>query len=272
MTQNFPFDDSNPARLAANGPMALFLDIDGTLLDVALSPEAVAVPAGLAGALARLHGVLDGAVALVTGRQVASADRLFAPLELVTSGVHGTELRETPGGRTRALAPALPEAFIGEIADAVRFAPGVLVEPKGAGVAVHYRLAPEAGPALEWALADLLSDAPAAVELKRGRKVFEIGPARLSKGTAIETLAAMPPFRGRAPVFIGDDVGDEPAFAAVERLGGLAFKVAGERFGADEAYFKDPGEVRAWLSDLAHGLEKEDYPVNRPVDASACDA
>lgn len=237
-----------------DGTIALFLDIDGTLLDVAASPEAVIVPPGLAAALALLERSLDGALALVTGRRIAAADRLFAPLRLVTAGVHGAEIRAKPGGETRALAADLPKNLIDGLRDLTRAAPGVVVETKGAGVAVHYRAAPEVGPMLEAALGTMLAATPGALKLTAGRKIFEIGPPQLSKGSAVETLANLAPFRGRFPVFIGDDKGDEPAFAAVERLGGVAFKVAGEHFQGGGTHFGGPAEVRTWLAGLAHAL------------------
>jgi len=230
---------------------ALFIDIDGTLLDMAPTPDSAVVPPGLVQTLARLLQRFGGAVALSTGRRVADADRLLAPLRLVTSGVHGTEVRRVAGGDTVMLVAPVSADRIRDIDNVARGAPGTLVEPKGCGVAVHYRNAPDAGPALERELQRVVGRW-ADLVVRPGRKVLEVIPRARSKGTGLAELMRLPPFRGRRPVMIGDDHGDESAHLAAERLGGFGLKVAGEHFGPAIADFDGVASVRAWLAALAY--------------------
>jgi trehalose 6-phosphate phosphatase len=242
------------AVLAEPDRWALFIDIDGTLLGVAPTPDAVTVPPGLVPLLDGLAGGLGGAIAILTGRRVADADRLLAPLKLVSSGVHGTELRSERGGPIATLAPAIPSDVIGAMNNIAGIASGILVEQKGCGVAVHYRNAPLARRALETELAAIIAASSYDLVLRKGRKVLEAVPSGYSKGTALAALLARPPFKGRCPVMVGDDVGDESAFIAAERLGGMGLRVAGEHFDKGEADFDGVGSVHAWLSALAGRL------------------
>ena len=240
--------------LAEPDRWALFIDIDGTLLSVAPTPDAVMVPAGLVQLLDGLASGLGGAIAILTGRRVADADRLFAPLKLVASGVHGTELRSERGGPIATLAPTIPSDVIGAMNNIAGVASGILVEQKGCGVAVHYRNAPLARRALETELAAIIAASSYDLVLRKGRKVLEAIPNGYSKGTALAALLSRPPFKGRSPVMVGDDVGDEPAFLTAERLGGMALRVAGEHFDKQEADFDGVAGVHAWLKALAGRL------------------
>ena len=241
------------ARDAGNS--ALFLDCDGTLLDIALSPDTVTVPAGLVELLVRVSKRLDGALAILSGRQLAEIDHLLAPAMLIGAGVHGGELRTTPGGPITQVATSLPHSLVERVADVSRRMPGIIAEPKGPGLAVHYRLAPDMKEAVESVLRTILSGYDGALVLCPGRKLFEIIPKGHSKGTALETLAKLPTFHGRRPIMIGDDVGDEPAIAAAMRLGGYGLRVAGEHFGAARADLAGPRSVLAWLEELAQRLD-----------------
>jgi trehalose 6-phosphate phosphatase len=245
------------AVLADPDRWALFLDIDGTLLGVAPTPDAVTVPAGLVQLLDGVVRGLGGAAAILTGRRIADADRLFAPLELVASGVHGTELRSERGGPIATLARPIPSEVIQAMNNISSIAAGILVEQKGCGVAVHYRNAPLARRALETELAAIVAASSYELVLREGRKVLEAVPRGYSKGTALATLIARPPFKGRYPVMVGDDVGDESAFLAAERLGGLALRVAGEHYDHGVADFDGVDSVRAWLKALAVRLAKQ---------------
>lgn len=233
---------------------ALFVDIDGTLLAVAPTPDAVTVPAGLVPLLAGIVQGLRGAAAVLTGRPIADADRLLAPLELTASGVHGTELRCGPGAAIATLAPPIPADVVQAMNSISRVAAGILVEQKGCGVAVHYRNAPLARRALESRLAEIIADCSYDLVLREGRKVLEAVPRGYSKGTALMEIATRPPFKGRRPVMIGDDVGDESAFLAAERMGGLGLRVAGEHFTAAAADFDGVPAVHAWLKAMAGRL------------------
>jgi trehalose 6-phosphate phosphatase len=209
---------------------ALFLDVDGTLLDIAATPAEVVVPCELAPLLARVGKGLGGAVAVLTGRQLAEIDALLVPLKLVGGGVHGAELRTAAGDAIERVAMSLPGSLVDQALELANGIPGIIAEPKVPGLALHYRLVPELKAELEARLRLLLSRYADELVLCPGRKLFEIIPAGHSKGTALETLSKLPTFAGRLPVMIGDDVGDVPALAAAERLGGFGLRVAGEQF------------------------------------------
>jgi trehalose 6-phosphate phosphatase len=235
-------------RLAsARSPLAFFLDIDGTLIDVAPTPSSVHVPPDLAELLSSLSARLSGALAIVTGRTIAEADRLLKPLELAAAGVHGAEMRVKAGGTVSSLTPTLDDALKSKIITVARMIPGVVVEDKGTGVAVHYRLAPESGPSLIKTVEALAAERSGQLRICKGRMVVEILPSGISKGSALRRLAALPPFAKRVPVMVGDDVTDVEAFRAAEELGGFGLSVAGENFHESEATFRSPSEVLAWL-------------------------
>jgi trehalose 6-phosphate phosphatase len=252
--------DKAAAVLVDPDRWALFMDIDGTLLGVAPTPDAVTVPAGLGQLLDSVVRGLGGAAAILTGRRIADADRLLAPLKLIASGVHGTELRSERGGPIDTLAQPIPADVIEAMNKISRIASGILVEQKGSGVAVHYRNAPLARQALETELAAIVAASSYELVLRQGRKVLEAVPSGYSKGTALETLIARPPFEGRQPVMVGDDVGDESAFDVAERLGGLALRVAGEHYDRGAADFDGVGSVRIWLQGLANRLAMQRSP------------
>jgi trehalose 6-phosphate phosphatase len=246
--------DRARAVLTSAERCALFVDIDGTLLGVAPTPDAVSVPPGLVPLLGDIVQGLDGAAAVLTGRRIADADRLFSPLDFIASGVHGTELRSEPGAPIVTLAPPIPASVVDAMTNIARLAAGILVEEKGCGVAVHYRNAPLARRALESELAAIVAASSYDLVLREGRKVLEAVPRGYSKGTALAQIAVQPPFKGRRPVMVGDDVGDESAFLAAERLGGVGLRVAGEHYPAEAADFGGVADVRAWLEALADRL------------------
>ena len=240
-----------PEWLRANAERwALFIDIDGTLLEMAPTPDAVVVPAGLVQILGGLARTFGGAVALSTGRRVADADRLLAPLRLVTSGVHGTEVRSSPNSDITMLVPPASAGLLEEVLHVARMSPGILVEEKGGGLAVHYRKVPELRPVLFDELAKI-ADRRDTVVLRPGRKVLEVLPKGYSKGAGLAWLMRLPPFKGRSPIMIGDDHGDESALLMAQNLGGVGLKVAGEYFAPAAADFAGVSATRAWLAAVA---------------------
>jgi trehalose 6-phosphate phosphatase len=204
---------------------ALFLDFDGTLVDIAPRPESVQVDAALPGRLAAVHARLDGALAVLSGRPIADIDRMLAPLRLTAAGVHGLEVRDDPAGPVvTAEATGALAAVRAVLAAAGMPGAGVQVEDKRVAVAVHYRNAPERGPMVQALLADVVALHPS-LHLVAGKMVVEVKPAGVDKGTALMNFLARPPFLHRMPVMIGDDVTDEDGFRAALAAGGRAIKV-----------------------------------------------
>jgi trehalose 6-phosphate phosphatase len=229
--------------------IGLFLDVDGTMIDIAPSPDAVEVPASLLDDLAALDRSLDGALALLSGRPISELDRLFAPLRLRAGGTHGAEMRYAPGDPTEMLVPVpLPDTAWDDLQRLLQGFPGTFAENKAVSFAVHYRGADASGllPALR-----RFVDAYAGLklELMCGRRVYEIKLPGFDKGAAIERFMSRPPFAGRKPVFIADDKIDLPGFMAALALGGMAFSVGFEKPELSGA-FDQPSAVRSWLQRL----------------------
>ncbi|MBN9507865.1 MAG: trehalose-phosphatase [Alphaproteobacteria bacterium] len=224
---------------------ALLLDLDGTLLDLAATPDAVRVPPGLPGVLRGLRAALGDAMAIVTGRPIEAIDALLPGIAFAVAGEHGGVIRFTPGGpEERAPLPPLPAHWAEAAAALVAAHPGTLFEPKARGFTLHYRAAPQAAAALAEGLAAILGAQDTHLLLP-AHMAFEVKPRGADKGTALAALMARAPFRGRVPVYVGDDVTDEDAILAAEAAGGVGLRVA-EAFG-------DAAGVRAWLARLAHG-------------------
>ncbi|MDB5405437.1 MAG: trehalose-6-phosphate phophatase, biosynthetic [Rhodospirillales bacterium] len=236
-----------PARL----DWAYFLDVDGTLLEIAASPEAVRVPADLVAILDRLHRETDGALALLSGRRIADLDALFEPLKLPAAGVHGLERRRadeivesaTPVGVLAALRELQPL-----LAEFVAEHPGLRLEDKGVSLALHYRQAPEFEGAVHNFAERIAVPYADRLRLLPGKMVVELKPHGADKGIAIAEFMAEPPFAGRHPVFIGDDVTDEDGFRAVNALGGLSLRIGDERPSAAHARLPSVDLCRTWLA------------------------
>ncbi|MEA5159605.1 trehalose-phosphatase [Cereibacter johrii] len=204
---------------------ALFLDIDGTLVDIAEQPHDVRVAAGLPQDLARLAERLGGALALVTGRRVDWIDANFGPHLFPAAGLHGVERRRASGELDRAgLAPSL-NALRKDLGRRTARMPGVLLEDKVAAVALHYRQAPEREPDVRAMMEMALKVMGDGWVLQHGKMVVELRPASANKGTALEAFLAEPPFAGRRPVAVGDDVTDEEMFRVVNARGGLSVRI-----------------------------------------------
>jgi trehalose 6-phosphate phosphatase len=233
---------------------ALFLDVDGCLLDFADQPEAVQVPDGLCDELMRLREALGGAVAFVSGRSIAQLDALFAPVCLPCAGLHGLEVREFGAPEhSPAERPAELERVREAATRVVRDHPGARIEDKGIALALHWRAEPGARSALEAIAAAAVHRLPD-YRLQHGNCVVELRPAQGDKGTAVERLMGIAPFAGRRPVFAGDDFTDEDGFAAVNRAGGLSIIVGDRRPTAARHALADTATLRAWLADGARRL------------------
>lgn len=210
-----------PPRLTPDA--ALFLDFDGTLVAIAETPEAIHVPAAMVPLLSDLHDLLGGALAVVSGRQIDVLDRFLAPLRLPAAGEHGVQRRDAEGRMQEQRALDLT-AVLDTANELARVHEGLLVERKHAAIALHYRLAPQLEAVCRDAMARVIDGQPQ-FELLHGKFVFEVKPAGINKGIAIDAFLREAPFAGRVPVFAGDDTTDESGFAIVQPRGGVAIKV-----------------------------------------------
>jgi trehalose 6-phosphate phosphatase len=234
---------------------AILLDIDGTLLDLAPTPREVWVPPGLANTLNRLLVRTSGALALVSGRSLNDIDLIFAPEQFPAVGGHGAEMRISQESEAVAThAPPMDRELKRRLAAIAKLSPGILLEDKGYSLALHYRLAPHAEKAIYEAVSLIRADLPnAPIEVLPGKCVCEIKHSGFTKATGVLELMTHEPFKGRRPIFIGDDVTDEVVFGIMPDLGGLAFSV-GRRATGVAGHFDEPRDVREWL---AHLLDDE---------------
>ena len=237
-----------PPPLAATD--ALFLDIDGTLLELAATPDRVTVDPALPTALVATARLLGGALALVTGRSIRDVDVLFPGLALPIAGQHGCERRSGDGAMNLHASDAqtldrLRNLFTG-------FAsrhPGILVEHKGATLALHYRAVPELASHVHQTIRDAMEDVEGSWTVEGGKRLVEIRPGGRNKGRAIADFIGERPFAGRRPVFVGDDRGDEHGFRVVEKAGGIAVKV-GPGATCARHRLPDVDAVREWIAAL----------------------
>jgi trehalose 6-phosphate phosphatase len=244
--------DFHPPLPADFSELAILLDVDGTILDLAPTPREVFVPHSLRDTLARLWQRTGGALAFVSGRQVSELDLLFVPLQLPAIGGHGAELRTLAGQEPAAprlppLDPTLKRRFAA-IAEA---GAGIVLEDKGYALALHYRLAPEKGRMVLEAAGEICDTLDtAAIELLPGKAVVEIKQSGFTKATAVRELMRIPPFAGRRPIFLGDDVTDLGVFAIMPELHGLGIAV-GRNVPGVEISFDEPEDVRRWLERIS---------------------
>ena len=232
---------------------AYFLDVDGTLIHIADTPQAVVVDQPLLDLIASLHRASGGAVALVSGRMISDLQSLLGMSQLPLAGLHGLERRDSAGRLwIHAAPPAAKSAIKEALAPLLARHPGLLLEDKGLTLALHYRLAPQLAAYVHRLMPRMVGLAGAGLELQRGKRVVEIKPAGIDKGTAVAEYLAEPPFKGRRPVFIGDDLNDEHGFAEVNRLDGISIKVGK---GPSCARFRLPGvaAVHLWLGEALKG-------------------
>lgn len=230
---------------------AVFLDFDGTLVPIVDRPSLTKVTDDLRATLQAAHAALGGALAIISGRSIADLDTLLAPLRMPVAGVHGLEYRDNLGGIHVTAITRLPNWVHARLVDLTSMDSGLLLEDKQHSLALHYRQAPLQQNAMRAAIRDIIEKLGPDFMLQDGKMVLEIRPAGETKGTAVARFMAKPPFAGRRPVFIGDDVTDEDAFEVVNALGGTSIKV-GQRTGGSAARHEmaDVDAVIKWLRPL----------------------
>ncbi len=221
---------------------ALFLDVDGTLLDIAQTPDGVVVPADLVVDLTNVFDALGGALAVVSGRMLSEVDRLLAPLRLPGAGEHGATVR-LPSGQMDEIDAKVPPDWVEALNAAAADKPGTLIEPKTHGVVAHFRRAPAEEAFFSELCARLVAGRAQEFEVLHGKMMFEIRPRTVSKARPVERLMTVAPFKGRRPVFVGDDITDEDGIRAAVELGGAGYKV--------HQSFGGPDGVRRWLKTVA---------------------
>jgi trehalose 6-phosphate phosphatase len=228
----------------------LFLDVDGTLVELTDTPSQTAADAEIKSLLREVAERLGGAVALVSGRRIATLDELFAPLKLPAAGLHGVERRKADG-------TILGGNFVDSQLDRARerikalvdLHPGTLFEDKDRTIAVHFRMAPQFEQIVRDSVVDIAKSLGSTYHVQPGKMMFEIKPRGFSKATAIQAFLRESPFSGRRPVFVGDDLTDQDGFTMVEAHGGLSVAV-GDRV-RGQFYLPDVAAVRIWLRQIA---------------------
>jgi trehalose 6-phosphate phosphatase len=228
----------------------LFLDVDGTLVEITDAPSQTVADLKIKSLLQAVAERLQGALALVSGRKIATLDQLFAPLRLPAAGLHGVERRKAGGAIHGA-------SFVDSQLDQARVAlralveahPGTLLEDKDRTLAVHFRLAPQLEESLRQSVIDIAKPLGRNYHIQGGKMLFEIKPRGFSKATAIKAFMTEPPFAGRRPVFIGDDLTDQDGFAMVESQGGISIGVGEQVQG--QFYLENVAAVRQWLQSIA---------------------
>jgi trehalose 6-phosphate phosphatase len=231
---------------------ALFLDVDGTLLEIAPRPELVRVPDGLPSLIIRVSAEREGALALISGRPLAQLDRLFQPWRGAAAGLHGLERRRVDGildcaidGDSAAALDRLRPKLAALAADGT----GLTLEDKGGTLALHYRAAPQREPEIRAVVEALHREIASVLRLITGKMVIEFQPSGADKGRAIAAFLSEPPFLGRRPVFVGDDTTDEDGFAEIRRRGGIAVRVGPcDRVTAANYRLPTVEAVLAWLA------------------------
>ena len=228
----------------------LFLDVDGTLIELTDSPLETFADPELKTLLSQVTERLGGALALVSGRSIDYLDALFAPLRLPAAGLHGVVRRKASGVMHGAsfVDTQLSQARTA-VSAVIEAHPGTSVEDKGRTIAVHFRMAPEHEASVRRSLIDIAKPLGSNYHIQEGNMVLEIKPRGFTKATAIKAFMKEPPFSGRKPVFVGDDLTDQDGFRMVEDQGGISIAV-GERV-RGQFCLENASDVRGWLQGIA---------------------
>jgi trehalose 6-phosphate phosphatase len=232
---------------APRADWAYFFDIDGTLVDIADTPGGAILDPDLRRLVTELHRAAGGAVALISGRSIADIDRLMPDIPLPAAGQHGIERRDAAGRMSRHAFPTKELDWARrELSTAAASHPGLVLEDKGLSLALHYRRAPRLAGFAHRLVRSVGARIGPRYCIQTGKRVVEMKPAGKDKGAAVVEFMAEEPFRGRTPVFVGDDITDEYGFATVNRMHGHSLKVGPGRTAA-RWRLADVRTVRAWL-------------------------
>ena len=245
-----PPDNLDPSNFA------LFLDVDGTLLDIEDHPADVHADPALVEMLAHIASGLGGAMSLISGRLIADIDRIFAPVRFAAAGAHGSELRQHPDDAVAVAESSLPAHVLDDLRTFVEQNPGLLLEEKRGGASLHYRRAPELEEQCKTCVRALLPEIDKDFRLIAGKMVLELAPIDHNKGAAITDMMRREPFSGRRAVFVGDDVTDEDGFRAVNAMDGITIRVGGNRGSAAEHELPDVAAVRHWLESIERRISR----------------
>jgi trehalose 6-phosphate phosphatase len=228
----------------------LFLDVDGTLIELTATPFETRAGDELKTLLRDVSERLGGAVALVSGRSVEYLDTIFAPLRLPSAGLHGVERRRASGMMQGA---NFTDSQLGQARGALSYlvqsCPGTLLEDKGRTIAIHFRMAPQYEAELREAVTAIVATLGANYHVQSGSMMMEIKPLGFNKGGAVKAFMQEPPFAGRTPVYVGDDLTDVDGFRVVDDLGGISIAVGDLVQGRYR--LENPAAVRAWLRRIA---------------------
>jgi trehalose 6-phosphate phosphatase len=241
---------STRASFIRDEELALFLDVDGTLLEIAATPDRVHVPASLRNTLQLSYEREQGALALLSGRSLDELDKLFFPCDFPAAGKHGLEIRLSSGKVIRAdIDPALLDRARRWLGMLQRDNRGLLLEDKGIALAMHYRLAPQLAREVAVVMDEMAAELGDTFVVRSGKCVYELMPQGFDERSAIQLLMRDPHFAGRTPVFVGDDPTDEVGFHAVNEMGGHSIRVGKLEETAARYRFSSVSTVVAWLRD-----------------------
>ena len=243
-----------PPPPAPERDWAWFFDIDGTLVEIAQTPDSIVVPGDLTPLISRLSWLFDGAVALITGRAIADVDSVLPLQGIAIAGQHGLEIRSSNGSTaTHAVRAERLNCIRTALLEAVEKHPGLIAEYKGLSIALHYRHAPALASFAHRLMRELRGRYAPDFVIQRGKRVVELKPAGRDKGVAIAEMMSDAPFSGRVPVFVGDDVTDEIGFKVVNRMGGHSIKIGPGRTNATWR-LKNVKALRSWLQESTANL------------------
>lgn len=229
---------------------ALFLDVDGTLLELRDNPADVRADRLLIALLKAAESCLDGAMSLISGRPIDDIDRIFDPVRFPAAGAHGAELRLAEDAPVAVADASLPDGIVARLREFVASRDALLLEEKHTGISLHYRNAPQLETTCRHFIAGLLPELEEDYRLIDGKMVLELAPRANDKGAAIREMLRHAPFHERRPVFIGDDVTDEDGFRAVNELGGVSIRVGSGAATAARYTLDDVDDVLAWLRSI----------------------